>query len=1087
MDYPRLLRKLRWPVAMLLLVCYASVSWAQTEPGQPPWAEERARLKMTLQEKDPVAFARATHATDRAVAAMNVAQLSIYTFNFGNQLGRIFTPGRGDFPNPEGTRRGYWFTSSPAFGVDSGPWHPNAMVHESSDYHSSTKIDWEAKDGARGVQFADPPQLLSGYPVYAVSDLPLTWPSSGWPAPENVSVIWAGTDTWNKWERIGDRNAYNVFNDDYADREGDGQSISLGIEVKKRAIAYGAMNLIFMQYEYENTSSNTYTGVYIGAVADKGSPTRNDWTGAYMVYDESRQLIWSRAVNFDTRGDGTHVRPSTGEQVSFVGYQVIESPTGSFKEFPYDPDNPGDNYVDPANTANIMTRVVLIDWDDRVLQDEAGLYGALSGRDDLMESGDATNIWKLGQGGGSPIYKQNSVHYQGYNASWDSSTDHFYYCASGGAPEVGVADLTMAPGDTYDYIVAFVAGYTEPEMLSVADQAMHTYNIKFAGPAAPPAPSDFRANGIKAGPAGREYDPRIHRYEVYYAPSGNITLSWDPSGSITAPDPSSGALDFEGIRVYRSMDRGAHWGAQITNQQGSFDHYAPVVQWDLANGVTGDDGLSYTYLGDDTGIVTSWTDIDAQDGVEYWYAIASYDQGEFLAGAQVLRSLESPTGSDPTSPTVIAVIAGSRPAGWNAGMVDGDATATIDPTVGGPYDSDASVTVNVAVDAEVVDATYRVTTADSGSYGTIDKTGVIGVTLERLTPTAATLYEALLPEDSDYGEGLLPITEGVQVEVSTLINSDDPWDLIDHTFPTGYAPYGGYEMLYGDEWFMNSELSHNSLTDLAERYTSVEIRFDTTQTQMAYVYNRTGGYDYVGYNSFPGTAWDVDASPERQVNIAYTRQNAKGANLDWDIDDDPLGANRHYTSVLASDYSGATPDTAYTTGTKSHWSGSELDHMWSCIPGMDTGLTWRDLHGTTLSYEYLHPMGPGWQYEFSTTAPTLEDTLIDLDDIKVVPNPYYVYAEWDQSNNRRKIQFTNVPAESEIQIYTLSGELVAILDHHGDATATAGGRGYNSNRIGTVEWNIWTYEFTEAAYGLYIYVVKTDDGQTKVGKFAIIR
>ena len=103
MDYPRLLKKLRWPVALLLLVCYASVSWAQTEPGQPPWAQERARLKMTLQEKDPAAFARATHATDRGVAAMNVAQLSIYTFNFGNQLGRIFTPGRADFPNPEGT------------------------------------------------------------------------------------------------------------------------------------------------------------------------------------------------------------------------------------------------------------------------------------------------------------------------------------------------------------------------------------------------------------------------------------------------------------------------------------------------------------------------------------------------------------------------------------------------------------------------------------------------------------------------------------------------------------------------------------------------------------------------------------------------------------------------------------------------------------------------------------------------------------------------------------------------------------------------------------------------------------------------
>jgi hypothetical protein len=76
---------------------------------------------------------------------------------------------------------------------------------------------------------------------------------------------------------------------------------------------------------------------------------------------------------------------------------------------------------------------------------------------------------------------------------------------------------------------------------------------------------------------------------------------------------------------------------------------------------------------------------------------------------------------------------------------------------------------------------------------------------------------------------------------------------------------------------------------------------------------------------------------------------------------------------------------------------------------------------------------------------------------------------------------------SEISIYTLAGELVAILDHHGDAEAVAGGRQYNSNRVGTVDWNIWTYEFTEAAYGLYIYVVKTDDGDTKVGKFAIIR
>ncbi len=101
-------------------------------------------------------------------------------------------------------------------------------MHESSDFHPLAKIDWEAKDGARGIQFSDPPVRISGYPVFAVSDMPATWPSSGWPAPEGTNDLWAATATWKKWERIGDRNAYCVFDDSYADREADGQSTPLG-------------------------------------------------------------------------------------------------------------------------------------------------------------------------------------------------------------------------------------------------------------------------------------------------------------------------------------------------------------------------------------------------------------------------------------------------------------------------------------------------------------------------------------------------------------------------------------------------------------------------------------------------------------------------------------------------------------------------------------------------------------------------------------------------------------------------------------------------------------------------------------------
>lgn len=1092
MDYPRLLKMLRWPVALLLLTCMASASWAQ---GQPGWAEERAKLKMTLEDMGPEALARDADATDRAVSVMDLSQLKVHTYNMGIQLGRIFSAGRANFPNADGTQRSYWFTSSVAFAVEAGTWHPTGMVHETSDFHSLSKMDWEAKDGARGIQFSNPPQLESGYPIYAVSDLPATWPTSGWPAPESVTEVWAGTDTWNKWERAGDRNSYCVFDDAYADREGDGQSIPLGIEVKKRAIAYSALNIVYMQYEFTNTSSNNYTGVYIGHVCDKGSPSSNDFEDAWLDYYEPDQLIYSVATNFDAV-TGTHTRPTSSEQLAFVGQMVLESPTGSFREDNYDPDNPGTNYLTSSiagmpiedatvfSPANILTRVALIDWGDRQLTDEEGLYGALSGDISVMDSDMAQNIWKTGQSGtGLPILKQDRTHYEAYNGTL-ASVDHFYYTSSG--------PFSMASGASFDFVVAFVGGLTWGQFTDAAATAKHTYNIQFAGPAAPPAPGDFSANGITAGPGGREYDPRIHAYPIYYAPSGNISLSWDLSTTLTTADPSSGVLDAEGIRLFRSMDRGATWGNVISDVQGAFANWVPYRQWDLADGITGKDGLSYAHLGDDTGLVSGFVDDTALDGIEYWYAIAAYDKGEFdpaTGTIQLLESLQSPIGSNPNSPGVIAVVAGSRPNGYASG--EASVTGANRLYADTPISSDATVSVNIVNDAALQGATYRLTTTLDGDYGELSYTDVFGVTLENLT-SGQTLFTALLPEQSDFGTGLLPVTEGFQLVVDTDWNAhEDPWEFLDFSFPSQMEPYDGYEMNYADWRFQGSTLDYTDLTVLATDFFPVEIRWSSTTTQTGYTWNR-GGYSYRGTGTFPGTVWDMtDPASPRQVNIGWTVQTTRAAgDNDYAVTNPATEADyRSYALILSSDYdAGANatyPTVAYNSGL--------LDALYETWLGVDaayltSGQTLGEyLDGEVNYYYFRRPMSAGTTYEFSTTASAIEDSLVDLDDIKVVPNPYYIYAEWDLSNNRRKIQFTNVPVNSEIQIYTLSGELVAILDHHGDAEAVAGGRGYNSNRVGTVDWNIWTYEFTEAAYGLYVYVVKTDDGDVKVGKFAIIR
>ena len=48
----------------------------------------------------------------------------------------------------------------------------------------------------------------------------------------------------------------------------------------------------------------------------------------------------------------------------------------------------------------------------------------------------------------------------------------------------------------------------------------------------------------------------------------------------------------------------------------------------------------------------------------------------------------------------------------------------------------------------------------------------------------------------------------------------------------------------------------------------------------------------------------------------------------------------------------------------------------------------------------------------------------DLDLIKVVPNPYIVRAMWDKSKDCRHIEFTHLPNECTIRIYTLAGDIV---------------------------------------------------------------
>ncbi|MFC1530625.1 hypothetical protein ACFL6R_07970, partial [Gemmatimonadota bacterium] len=661
--------------------------------------EWRLSQKATLEDLGPRALQRSADATDRAVGVLDLSRLKVHTYNLGLTLGRIFSSGRANYANTDGRQRSYIFVSAPAFAVGAGPWHPNAMVHESSDFHTLSKIDWEPRDGARGELFANP--QLGGYPNMATSDLRATWPMSGWPAPEEVTAVWYGTDTWKKWQRTADRECYCIFDDKYADREGDGQSVPLGIEVQFRALNFRHFNTVFIQYEFTNHSSHTFTDVYLGQLVDAGSPTTNSFAG-FPRYDRQRQLIYGVGAGYDSL-TGTHpVSVSSSEQAAWVGTMWLETPTGSFRT-----SLDGVLEDDPSD---ILTRVAFLDWGDRVLLSEESLYGAVSGDITLMESNEAQHVWKAGSGGGSPILIQDETDYIDYNAGWAFEADNYYYAASG--------PVTMYPGESLDYVIAFVGGLTEQELLEAADIAVEVYRLQYLVQKFPSPPHDFRAGGRLAGQHGREYDRRIHAYAIHYAPPGEVTLTWDGRPTESMIDLNWGFADFEGYRLYRSIDRGATWGYPLADEQGSPIGWIPYRQWDLINGVTGPEPISNTWLGDDTGIVRRFTDPAVRDGVEYWYALTAYDRGGTFRPGYDVPSLESPIGGSPNHPQVVAVIAGSRPAGYSPGSLPGSGNGTdmvlFDETDNGGI----SIGIRVVDESTVTGSDYTVEVTDHYRYST---------------------------------------------------------------------------------------------------------------------------------------------------------------------------------------------------------------------------------------------------------------------------------------------------------------------------------------------------------------------------------
>ena len=117
--------------------------------------------------------------------------------------------------------------------------------------------------------------------------------------------------------------------------------------------------------------------------------------------------------------------------------------------------------------------------------------------------------------------------------------------------------------------------------------------------------------------------------------------------------------------------------------------------------------------------------------------------------------------------------------------------------------------------------------------------------------------------------------------------------------------------------------------------------------------------------------------------------------------------------------------------------------------------------------------GATLQFSYSAENQLLASTDQDLERVHTVPDPYYVTNQFEQTTDTKIIKFVNLPANCIIRIYSSSGVLVSLLEHH---SATYGG---------AEDWNVRNRNNQVVASGVYFYHLEAGDAR-RVGRFTVV-
>lgn len=544
---------------------------------------------------------------------------------------------------------------------------------------------------------------------------------------------------------------------------------------------------------------------------------------------------------------------------------------------------------------------------------------------------------------------------------------------------------------------------------------------------------------------------------------GKVTLYWDDLAESSIDEfikqQGGDPEDFEGYRIYRATDAAFLDAKTITDNKGVPLLLNPIKIFDKKDGKKGNHpvpifGANY-YMGDDSGIKHSFVDSTVTNGQRYFYAVTSFDFG-FAAGniapsESPIRVDVGPQGDIITGSNIVVV----RPRSAVAGYIPANVESF--EHVSGTSSGEVSISI---VDPRALRTgdEYELTFEDTLITSPLKNyLATKNFSLQNLT-TGDTLINRSPKVEEGYE---IKETQGFRLALKNAGNvrideERTKWsdsNIFDYQFSQinflsikGVEKANDYELVFGPIGTGAAMDTSLLFYNLPAKTVNFKVNNITTGAPIAFAFDEKYGTDG-RFNIDPADANNTDS-------IFLLEENEEG----------------------------------------------KLEYTWQIILNTQPVGARNPVEGDTLKIYLIKPFLKSDVYRFTMKGETFSKKKAkqELDEIKVVPNPYIASVAWETRNTfntgrgPREIHFNNLPNKCTIRIFTVNGQLVDTIEHSSlSQNANEQSRLLNAEdsgvNNGTAIWDMLSKDNLEIAYGIYIYHVDAPGIGRKTGTFAIIK